>query len=85
MKPECSIPHGRIPTIACTREKGHRGLHRWHLGPRWHVPARGGTCEARNKKHERCALPRDHWEAHRNNEGFQFTEAERLTAREARQ
>lgn len=72
----CNAPNGQHPTVKCTLPKVHRGLHRVQLGPKWQTPARRGRCPHLNDKHEQCALPIDHWCAHRNWDGYQFSASE---------
>lgn len=73
----CGVPNGHTFEVTCTREEGHPGLHQHNNGPYWSEDVRRGRClYARVSDHARCALPRDHWEAHLDVDGAQFTRRE---------
>lgn len=76
-------PNGPYDRTECTLEAGHEGEHRSLQGPYWAYPMRGGDCRFRSKATgRRCALGRDHWEAHRDGDGWQFTVEEAVDAAE---
>ena len=69
----CKTPNPHHPTVTCTLVKGHEGLHRVDRAPTWDTAYSNRTCPYLNQKDEQCALPVNHWVAHRNKDGYQFT------------
>lgn len=72
----CRAPNPHHPTVTCNLVKGHEGLHRVNLAPTWDTAYSNHDCPYLNQKYERCALPANHWVAHRNKDGYQFTAEE---------
>lgn len=70
----CETRHHLSTGISCTRPDDHLGLHRTGQGAYWFSPPRRGRCLAIEEGSKMtCILERDHWEAHRLQDGAQFT------------
>lgn len=72
----CKIPNPHHPTVTCNLVRGHEGLHRVDQAPTWDTAYSNRICPYLNQKDEPCVLVVNHWVAHRNKDGYQFTVAE---------